>query len=226
MIKKLSFEVYMGLIIPWLILYIQEEVTFCWCFKIKLSSVNQQLHLQNTNLEGRKDGKYFMWNSTNHCWKKKVLFYCLLVWREHRWYKFLNIKYIVMIFFISFAMFVKAEYRGLKWKFKFHPKGWGTIDIVWGCLNEGKMDQASPAFMPAAFLFLLATRRAQNITYLSNSSLTIKIQLRYNFFLSFPYDNSLRIRFLLELFLKISSISLTLTLAISAILVSFRGQGH
>lgn len=62
------------------------------------------------------------------------------------------------------------------------------------------------AFMPVAFLFLLATRRAQIITYLSNSSLTIKIQLRCNFFLSFLYDNSLRIRFLLEFFLKVSSL--------------------
>lgn len=123
----------------------------------------------------------------------------------------------IIVMFLSFAMFVKDEGRErlllrgtwLKRMFKSQAKGRGSVDTVWGYLNEGKLHQACvPCFHAWSIsVFIRDTRSAQTISYLSNSCLRIQIQLRCKFFPSSPYDLTVwGSEFLLELLLHFAII--------------------
>lgn len=93
--------------------------------------------------------------------------------------------------------------------FRSHAKGWDSVDIVWGYLSEGKLHQACvPCFHAWSIsVFIRDTRRAQTISYLSNSCLRIKSQLRCKFLPSSPYDlTAWGSDFLLELLLYVAII--------------------
>lgn len=129
---------------------------------------------------------------------------------------------------------------GLTWRFKAHPEGWGSTDIIWGCLKGN--DTKDIDFMPRVSILISNKNTDHPLPaklFFNNHDPAQMLLLPF-----FPlWSNSIKFRFLLELVLYLTIIfffkdilslyfspsapssplpylALALTLAFSVILVS------